>query len=108
MNIVIEEANWLTLEDDMDDRIPDEGYDAIICMGNSFAHLPDYHGDNRDHIQAFKQFHSLLKPGGILIIDHRNYDYILEYGTAPSHIIYYDVRSMTIIIQFQSITKQLN
>ena len=40
----------------MDDSIPEEGYDAIICMGNSFAHLPDYHGDNRDHIQAFKQF----------------------------------------------------
>jgi len=87
---VIEEANWLTLEDDMEDSIPEEGYDAIICMGNSFAHLPDYHGDNRDHIQAFRQFHSLLKPGGILIIDHRNYDYILEYGTAPSHNIYYD------------------
>ena len=94
LQLVIEEANWLTLVDDMDDNIPEEGYDAIICMGNSFAHLPDYHGDNRDHITAFRQFHSLLKPGGILIIDHRNYDYILEYGTAPSHNIYYDVSTL--------------
>lgn len=87
---VIEEANWLTLEDDMDDSVPEDGYDAIICMGNSFAHLPDYHGDNRDHVTAIKQFYNLLKPGGILVIDHRNYDYILDYGKAPSHNIYYD------------------
>jgi len=87
---VIEEANWLTLEDDMDDSVPEEGYDAIICMGNSFAHLPDYHGDNRDHVTAIKQFYNLLKPGGVLVIDHRNYDYILDYGKAPSHNIYYD------------------
>ena len=75
----------------MDDSVPDEGYDAIICMGNSFAHLPDYHGDNRDHVTAIKQFYNLLTPGGILVIDHRNYDYILDYGKAPSHNIYYDV-----------------
>ncbi|KAL0969891.1 hypothetical protein UPYG_G00234060, partial [Umbra pygmaea] len=25
----------------------------------------------------------MVKPGGILIIDHRNYDYILETGRAP-------------------------
>ena len=75
----------------MGDSVPEEGYDAIICMGNSFAHLPDYHGDNRDHVAALKQFHNLLKAGGILIIDHRNYDYILDHGKAPSHNIYYDV-----------------
>ena len=89
--IVIKEAHWLTLEDDMDRNVPQEGYDAIICMGNSFAHLPDYHGDNRDHVTAIKQFYNLLKLGGILVIDHRNYDFILDHGKAPSHNIYYDV-----------------
>ena len=75
----------------MDRNVPQEGYDAIICMGNSFAHLPDYHGDNRDHVTAIKQFYNLLKLGGILVIDHRNYDFILDHGKAPSHNIYYDV-----------------
>lgn len=35
----------------------------------------------------------MVKPGGILIIDHRNYDYILETGRAPQgKNIYYQVR----------------
>uniref|UniRef100_UPI003AAA5BB5 glycine N-methyltransferase isoform X2 n=1 Tax=Centroberyx gerrardi TaxID=166262 RepID=UPI003AAA5BB5 len=59
---VIEEANWLTLPEDV--QKPGDGFDAVICLGNSFAHLPDF-------------------KGGILIIDHRNYDYILETGRAP-------------------------
>ena len=68
-----------------------EGFDAIICMGNSFAHLPDFSGDQHDQKCAIANFHSLLKPGGILVIDHRNYDYILEHGQAPTNNIYYNV-----------------
>lgn len=43
---VIEEANWLTLIDDI------EGigtFDAVVCLGNSFAHLPDMTGDQSEH-----------------------------------------------------------
>ena len=75
----------MTLEDDI--AIPKEsngGFDAIICMGNSFAHLPDFRGDQREHKIALENFRRLLKPGGILVIDHRNYDYILQTGKAPS------------------------
>ena len=32
----------------------------------------------------------MLKPGGILIIDHRNYDYILKHGKSPNKNIYYN------------------
>jgi len=32
----------------------------------------------------------MLKPGGVLIIDHRNYDYILKHGRAPKKNIYYN------------------
>uniref|UniRef100_A0A8C7XFY6 Glycine N-methyltransferase n=1 Tax=Oryzias sinensis TaxID=183150 RepID=A0A8C7XFY6_9TELE len=39
---VIEEANWLTLQADI--HKPADGYDAVICLGNSFAHLPDFKG----------------------------------------------------------------
>lgn len=39
---VIEEANWLTLPEDI--QKPGDGFDAVICLGNSFAHLPDFKG----------------------------------------------------------------
>ncbi|KAL7638800.1 UNVERIFIED_CONTAM: hypothetical protein RMT77_010334 [Armadillidium vulgare] len=84
---VIEEANWLTLPEDI------EGYgtfDAVVCLGNSFAHLPDLSGDQSEHRLAVKNFAQMVKPGGILLIDHRNYDYIVKNGKAPSHNIYYN------------------
>ncbi|KAG9268874.1 glycine N-methyltransferase [Astyanax mexicanus] len=78
---VIEEANWLTLSEDV--QKPGDGFDAVICLGNSFAHLPDFKGDQSDQKLALCNIASMVKPGGILIIDHRNYDYILETGRAP-------------------------
>merc|ERR1712209_210775 len=69
----IEEGNWMTLPKDV--KTPGAGYDAIICMGNSFPHLIDDHGDFRDHKTCIQNMYDMLKPGGILIIDHRNYDY---------------------------------
>jgi len=87
---VIEEANWLTLYDDIQDHIQD-GFDAVICLGNSFAHLMDGFGDQREHKQAIRNFEKCLKPGGVLLIDHRNYDNILETGSTPAKSIYYNV-----------------
>ncbi|XP_062864129.1 glycine N-methyltransferase [Trichomycterus rosablanca] len=78
---VIEEANWLTLSEDV--QKPGNGFDAVICLGNSFAHLPDFKGDQSDQKLALQNIASMVKPNGILIIDHRNYDYILETGCAP-------------------------
>jgi len=84
----IEEANWLTLPEDI--HKPGSGFDAVICLGNSFAHLPDSTGDLRDIKKALRNFFEMLKPGGILIIDHRNYDYILDTGKTPAKNIYYN------------------
>ncbi|XP_076156531.1 glycine N-methyltransferase [Alosa pseudoharengus] len=78
---VIDEANWLTLKEDV--QKPGDGFDAVICLGNSFAHLPDFKGDQSDQKLALHNIASMVKPGGILIIDHRNYDYILKTGNAP-------------------------
>lgn len=44
---VIEEANWLTLANDISHLIG-EGFDAVICLGNSFAHMPDTFDDQRE------------------------------------------------------------
>ena len=109
-HLVIDEANWLHLEDDLnkEGHIPkDGGFDALICMGNSFAHLPDFEGNQREHEMAINNFYKLLKPGGILMIDHRNYDYILDHGQAPSKNIYYNVSKLKTIFCFKLQTNNL-
>merc|ERR1712241_492691 len=88
----IEEGNWMTLPKDV--KTPGAGYDAIICMGNSFPHLIDDHGDWRDHKTCIQNMYDMLKPGGILVIDHRNYDYILKHGKAPKKNIYYNSQNI--------------
>ena len=69
------------------------GFDAVICLGNSFAHLlSDEDGDTTSQKIALKNFERLVKPNkGILIIDHRNYDAILRDGKVPEKNVYYNV-----------------
>ena len=49
-------------------------FDAVICLGNSFTHV----FDSEERVQILENFRSVLKPEGILIIDHRNYDSIVK------------------------------
>ncbi|XP_036908986.1 glycine N-methyltransferase isoform X1 [Sturnira hondurensis] len=79
---VIEEANWMTLDKDVP-QPPEGGFDAVICLGNSFAHLPDCKGDQSEHRLALKNIANMVCSGGLLVIDHRNYDHILSTGFAP-------------------------
>lgn len=85
----IEEGNWLSLKDANID-VPPQGFDAVICLGNSFAHLPDFQGDLTNQKLAIQNFQDMLKPGGVLFIDHRNYDAILDTGKAPQRNLYYN------------------
>lgn len=87
---VIEEGNWLSLSD-ADFDTPDDGFDAIICLGNSFAHLPNFSGDLSTQRTAIANFKDQLRPGGWLFIDHRNYDAIIDTGKAPQRNLYYNV-----------------
>jgi len=59
-NWIIEEANWLTLYEDINNFIKD-GFDAVICLGNSFAHMMDSFGDQREQKQAILNFYKCLK-----------------------------------------------
>lgn len=90
LDAVIEEANWLTVHDDIKPYIG-EGFDAVLCLGNSFAHMLDAFGDQREQRQALANFQKCVKPGGLLLIDHRNYDNIMDTGATPSKSIYYNV-----------------
>ncbi|XP_003739110.1 glycine N-methyltransferase [Galendromus occidentalis] len=85
---VIEEANWLTIPDDI--VKPGEGFDAVMCLGNSFSHLPDVQKNGQTHVKAIQNFWEMIKPGGFLVIDHRNYDYILDHGETPAKSVYYN------------------
>lgn len=85
---VVEEANWLTIKSDAD--YMKGGFDAVICLGNSFAHLPDFEGDLRNQKTAISNFCKCVKPGGLLLIDHRNYDYIINNCATPTNNIYYN------------------
>lgn len=93
-NWVIEEANWLTLCDDISEHVGD-GFDAVICLGNSFAHMMDSTGDQRDQKVALSNFERCVRPGGLLLIDHRNFDHILDNGSTPSRSIYYNCSHTT-------------
>lgn len=60
-------------------------FDAIICLGNSFTHL----FEENDRRRALAEFYAALKHDGILILDQRNYDRILDKGFASKHKYYY-------------------
>uniref|UniRef100_UPI00358EDEED glycine N-methyltransferase-like n=1 Tax=Myxine glutinosa TaxID=7769 RepID=UPI00358EDEED len=81
-------ANWLTLPEDI--QKPGEGFDAVICVGNSLPHLP--FTDGPDRLQPYKvsltNIISMVRPGGILIFDHRNFDCILETGKSMLNTVY--------------------
>ncbi|MAM70873.1 MAG: SAM-dependent methyltransferase [Gammaproteobacteria bacterium] len=74
-------ADWRWLNHDIQDQL----FDAVICLGNSFTHLHEEH----DRRRALAEFYSALKHDGVLIMDQRNYDSILDNGFSSKHKYYY-------------------
>lgn len=62
-----------------------ESYDAVICLGNSFTHL----FNEKDRRKTLAEFYAILNPTGVLILDQRNYDAILDEGYQSKHQFYY-------------------
>jgi len=90
----IRQADWVFLTETLEKDGVLPGFDAVICMGNSFAHLPnemtiDGVTYKNCHERAISNFRKMLRPGGILIIDHRNFDYIVKHQKSPSKNVYY-------------------
>jgi glycine/sarcosine N-methyltransferase len=52
------------------------GFDAVLCLGNSLPHVlvPD------DLAAALADFAACLRPGGLLLIQNRNFDSVLNQG----------------------------
>ncbi len=74
------QADWRQLNKSIQGK-----YDAIICLGNSFTHLHD----EQDRRRALAEFYAALRHDGILILDQRNYDEMLDHGFSSKHKYYY-------------------
>lgn len=81
-NIILKsvQSDWRWLNRDIQGK-----YDAVICLGNSFTHL----FDEADRRRVLAEFYAALKHDGMLIIDQRNYDVILDLGFRSKHKYYY-------------------
>ncbi len=65
------QTDWRDLSSHVHER-----FDAIVCLGNSFTHL----FTEEDRRKALAEFHKVLKPHGLLVLDQRNYDAIIDKG----------------------------
>jgi SAM-dependent methyltransferase len=74
------QADWRELNRSIHSK-----YDAIICLGNSFTHLHD----ELDRRKALAAFYAALRHDGVLILDQRNYDEMLDHGFTSKHKYYY-------------------
>lgn len=75
-DVVLPEAqfshiNWLEL----DRELQPSQFDVVLVLGNSLCHLESY----KQLALAIRQFHALLREGGVLICDERNFDYIRKH-----------------------------
>ena len=77
----LEVAEWTSLSN----TFTNDKFDAIVCLGNAFTHL----FNDTERRVALNQIYGLLSPGGVAIIDHRNYDSILDNGFSSKHSSYY-------------------
>lgn len=59
---------------DLDEYKPYKKFDAITCTGNSFCYL----FSRESQIKALKNFYNLIEKEGILIIDERNFQFMLD------------------------------
>jgi SAM-dependent methyltransferase len=73
--------DWLNLSKEHGEN----AFDAVTCLGNSLTHVFD-HEARRDVLEEFVK---ILKPGGIILLDHRNYDSMLQHGYTSKHKYYY-------------------
>ena len=52
-----------------------EGFDLITCLGDTVAHLKSGH----DLKKLFQEVYKSLNPGGLFVIQARNYDFIIKH-----------------------------
>jgi SAM-dependent methyltransferase len=63
-------ADWRSIGE----AFPPISFQTILLMGNSLGLLNDL----KEILESLRQLYALLRPGGKLVLDQRNYDYILN------------------------------
>lgn len=70
INLDVRHRDWRELASNFENE-----FDAVICTGNSLTYL----FRREDQFQALANFHAVLKHGGLLVVDERNYaEHFLE------------------------------
>ncbi|MBN1814393.1 MAG: methyltransferase domain-containing protein [Anaerolineae bacterium] len=69
-------GGWLTLTPTLSPWEREPGFDAVLCLGNSLPHLLT----PIDLAAALADFAACLRPGGLLLIQNRNFDAVLNRG----------------------------
>ncbi|HEX8596680.1 MAG TPA: class I SAM-dependent methyltransferase [Pseudomonas sp.] len=64
LDIPVLQRDWLEL-----DHRSLGTFDAVLCLGSSMCHV----FDKGDRLQVLRRFRQLLKPGGLLLLDQRNF-----------------------------------
>lgn len=78
--IPLHQCDWLDLDPQKIGT-----FDAVVCLGSSLCHV----FDQQTRHQVLKRFRSLLKPGGLLMIDQRNFQAIRAGRYKASGKYYY-------------------
>ncbi|MCK3684099.1 class I SAM-dependent methyltransferase [Maribellus sp. YY47] len=90
-NLHFQKGNMLNLETDF----PATQFDAVLCFGNTLVHLKSL-DDVTDMLKATR---IVLKPGGTLLLQILNYDYILEDKVTELPCI--DAENITFLRHYQ-------
>jgi SAM-dependent methyltransferase len=73
IGVRIEQMSWEELRPLSADR-----YDAVICLGSSMPHAGAV-----QRRALLQRIHELLALDGVLLVDHRNFDYIVDHQQLP-------------------------
>jgi glycine/sarcosine N-methyltransferase len=64
---------WETLPDSLEGGMR---FEAVLVLGNSICLVQD----DAQRRQCLNAFHDVLRPGGALVLDERNFSYMLDYS----------------------------
>jgi len=70
VKLSITDYDWRRL----DKHFKPNSFDTVLCLGNSLTYL----FKKTDRLRTLRNFKRILRSGGVLIIDERNYQYILD------------------------------
>ena len=64
---------------DMREMVFEEPFDALLCWGTTFGYFTE-----EENEQTIRQFHQAIKPGGTLLLDVVNRDFLI--GSQPNQV----------------------